>query len=301
MPLIREITPGLRAALFAVVASAVASSAGAAIDAARLAAADALFSGGRPAEAQADYEAIARDEPGNFIAHLRLGILALRRDDTEQALAQLERATELKPKDAEARRILGDAYGRAGQKKGLFGGLGLGKKCLASYRKAVELAPESVEAHASLFEFYRIAPGLAGGSKEKALAEAATLKQLEPMRGRIAFATFYVAEKQYDKAFAEFDDALKTDPDDFNALYQIGRIAAVTGQQIDRGIAALRRSLSVALPPEHEGPGRAAAQWRLGNLLEKKNERVGARAAYEAAVKLDPNFRPAAEALRKLR
>jgi tetratricopeptide (TPR) repeat protein len=120
------------------------------------------------------------------------------------------------------------------------------------------------------------------------------------MRGRIAFATFYVSDKKYDKALAEFDEVLKTQPDDFNALYQVGRLAALTGQYVDRGIASLRRCLELELPPEHNGPGKAAAQWRLGNLLEKKNDRGGARAAYESAVKLDPNFAPAAEALRKM-
>jgi hypothetical protein len=35
-------------------------------------------------------------------------------------------------------------------------------------------------------------------------------------------------------------------------------------------------------------------------LLEKKSDRVAARAAYEASAKLDPTFAPAAEALKKL-
>lgn len=273
----------------------------AAVDPARLAAAEEQFKTGRPAEAQAAYEAILKDEPTNFTAASRLGQLALRRDDTEHAISYLEKAVELDPKHSETRRILGDAYGRAAQKKGIFGGLGLGKKCLASYQKAVELDPKNIDAHGSLFDFYRMAPGIAGGNSEKALAEAAAMKQLEPMRGRIAFATFYVSEKKYDRALAEFDEVLKKEPDDFNALYQVGRLAALSGQYVDRGIASLRRCLGLPLPSEHQGPGKAAANWRLGNLLEKKNDRAGARTAYEAAVKLDPSFTPAAEALKKLK
>jgi tetratricopeptide (TPR) repeat protein len=272
----------------------------AAIDQARLDAADALFKGGKPAEAQAAYEAILKDEPGNFTAQVRLGVLALRRDEPEKAISLLEKALERQARHSETHRILGDAYGRAAQKKGIFGGLGLGKKCLGSYQKAVELDPKNIDAHASLFEFYRQAPGIAGGSTEKALAEATAVKQLDPARGRILFATFYVSEKKFDRALAEFDAVLKTTPDDYVALYQIGRLAALTGQFIDRGVTSLRRCLELA-PPSPNTPGHAAAQWRLGQILEKKNDRAGARAAYEAAVKLDPNFAPPAEALRKLK
>jgi predicted negative regulator of RcsB-dependent stress response len=48
-------------------------------------------------------------------------------------------------------------------------------------------------------------------------------------------------------------------------------------------------------------PGRAPTQWRLGQLLERKNDSAAARAAYEAAVKLDATFTPAIEALKKLK
>src|SRR5689334_8838279 len=126
---------GLRTSYFGLLAA----SAFAAIDPSRLATADEHFKNSRPADAQAAYEAIRKDDPKNFTAHLRLGVLALRRDDTDQAISFLEKAAEIDPTHSETRRILGDAYGRAAQKKGIFGGLGLGKKCLASYQKAAEL------------------------------------------------------------------------------------------------------------------------------------------------------------------
>lgn len=278
---------------------ALGSSVTAAVEQSRLDAADALFKGGKPAEAQAAYEAILKEDSSNVIAHIRLGVLALRRDDADAAIHFLEKAAKLAPTNSEVQRILGDAYGRAAQKKGIFGGLGLGKKCLAAYQKAVELDPSSVDAHGKLFDFYREAPGFAGGDAEKAAAEAAAIRKLDAWRGRLAFATLYVSQKKYEAAVGEFDAVLKEKPDDYNALYQLGRMAAMTGQFVDRGIVSLRRCLE--LTPPSGAPGHAAAQWRLGQLLEKKNDRAGARAAYEAALKLDPNFTPAADALKKLK
>ena len=178
---------------------------------------------------------------------------------------------------------------------------GLAKKCLASYQRAVELEPGNVDFHQSLFEYYRQAPGIAGGGTDKAVGEATAMKKIDPMRGRIAFATLYTGEKKFDQALAEFDEVLKSNPDDYAALYQVGRLAAVSGQFVDRGVTSLRRCLELPPPTVTNIPGHAAAQWRLGNLLEKKSDLAGARAAYEAALKLDPNFGPAAEALKTLK
>jgi len=38
----------------------------------------------------------------------------------------------------------------------------------------------------------------------------------------------------------------------------------------------------------------------MGDILEKKGDKAGARAAYSAAVTADPTFAPAIEALKKL-
>jgi tetratricopeptide (TPR) repeat protein len=235
---------------------------------------------------------------GNFF----VSQFALRRDDTERAVEFGEKTVTLAPGNAAYQAGLGDAYGRSAQKAGVmsFRTPGLAKKCLAAYQRAAALAPDNVDYHQKLFEFYREAPGFLGGGADKALAEAATIKRLDPMRGRIAFVNFYAADKKYDRALAELDDALRTTPDDYVALYHVGRLAAMSGQFLDRGAAALRRCLEFT-PSAPNSPSHAAAQWRLGNILEKKNELAAARSAYEAALKLDPNFKAAADALKKLK
>src|SRR5207253_366475 len=105
----------------------------------------------------------------------------------------------------------------------------------------------------------------------------AEIRKLDAGRGRLAFASLYASEKKYAEAFAELDETLKAAPDDYPALYQVGRLAAVSGERVDRGIAALQKCLTLAPPPN--APGHDAAHWRLGNLWEKKGDKPAARAA----------------------
>lgn len=285
----------------ALLAAAVLSSAAvlAAADLADLDAAQALVRGRKFDEARQAFEKLHVADPKHGEVNFQLGDLALRRDDTENAVKYFEKAIAAEPQVGRYHRKLGDAYGRSAQKASVFSQFGLAKKCLAAYQRAVAIDPNDLDAHSSLFEYYRQAPGIVGGGMDKARAAAAEIKRLDPDRGRLALVTLYLAEKKNDLAFAEWNEVLKATPDDYMALFQIGRTAALTGEQLDRGLASLRRCLELTAPPNR--PGHAAAHWRIGHLLEKKKDTAGARTAYETALKLDPKFTPAADSLKKLK
>jgi tetratricopeptide (TPR) repeat protein len=263
-----------------------------------LASARALYEAGKLADAQRAFEKLEMEQPDSADVHYYLGQIALRRDDADTAVAELEKATELTPDSARSHNALGDAFGRSAQKAGMFSKFGLARKCLAEYRRAVALEPNNVGFHESLFTYFVNAPSVVGGGADKAADEAAAIRKLEPKRGHLAFATVYTMDGKYELALAELDAILRSAPDDYAALYQVGRNAAISGQHFDRGLGSLRRCLELSVP---EGaPPHAAAQWRIGNILEEKGDRKGARAAYEAALKLDPKFTEASEALKKL-
>ena len=257
-----------------------------------------LYGQHRPLEAQKIFETLAAAEPANADVQFYLGRLALQRDDPEQAVTYLEKAAQLSPQDSRMQLRLGDAYGRSAQKAGLFSKMSWAGKCRTAYEKAVELDPKSIDARWSLMEFCRPAPGVVGGGLDKALVQAREIKKLDENRGRIAVAMVFTADKKYDEAFAEFDEALQANPTNYLALFQTGRLAAISGERLDRGLAVLRQCLE--LSPAEDQPPHAAAHWRIGNILEKKGDKSGARTAYEAAIKADPSFLPAVEALKKL-
>ena len=249
-------------------------------------------------EAQTLLEAAALAAPEDAETQGLLGQVFLTRGNAEGAVAALEKATALDPQSSNYQRMLGDAYGISAQKAGMLGKLGFARKCKGAYDKAVELDPKNIDARWSVMEYCRQAPAMAGGGMDAAYAQAEQIRLLDPNRGRVALATLYMSDKKAVEAFGLFDEALAANPNDYTTLYQLGRLSAMTGQRIDQGIAHLQHCLT--LEPPTGQPGHAPVNWRIGNLLEKKADKAGAKAAYEAALAIDPNFVRAIEDLRKL-
>ena len=250
------------------------------------------------AAAESAANALVAANPADAEAYVLLAGVCVTKGDADAAVAASEKAVELAPANSEFQRQLGDTYGFAAQKAGMLSKMSFAKKCRLAYEKAVELDPKNLNGRTSLLGFYQNAPSLMGGGVDKAYEQAAEIKKLDASRGRLAYTTLYAAEKKYAEAFAELEEVLKTTPDSYSALYQIGRVAALSGERIDRGVETLKKCLTLPTPPG--SPGHDAAQWRLGNLWEKKGDKPAARAAYQAAIAINPGFQQAIESLKKL-
>ncbi len=264
-----------------------------------LAAAKKLFESGRYPEARAAFEKIAAAEPQNAEVMFYLGWTAFRLNQPEESAKLLEKATALDATKSLYFHVLGDAYGVLTQRASVFGKIGWAKKCLAAYDRAVALDPGNLDARAARLSYYWHAPAIVGGGMDKARAEAEEIRQRDPVRGAQGLADLYVSEKQYAEAFAVIDRLVAQYPDNKPVQYQLGRLAAITGQQLDRGATALEAYLRYS--PQGREPGLAAAHWRLGMLYARKGDKAAARAEFEAALKLDPGFTAARESLKKLK
>lgn len=270
----------------------------------------------------------ARDAEATY--YLGRSLFGLRRFD--DAVAPLEKAAKLAPKRSEYHLWLARAYGRSAQQANVLRMPGLAKKSRVSYEEAVALDPGNLEARSDLIQFYLVAPGFMGGSVEKAREQAAEIKKRDAVRGAISFATIamnqkdeagaereleaairaapadprprlglgslYASQEKWDAAFAAFEALLTTDPDHWDALYQVGRTGAVSGRRLDRAEACLKRYL--AHPPGPDSAPLANAHYRLGMVYEHKGDKAAARAEYQKALRLDPALDDAKEALGKL-
>lgn len=99
----------------------------------------------------------------------------------------------------------------------------------------------------------------------------------------------YQESAQFDKAFEQFERMVKDHPEEGHALFQIGRTGALSGRRLDRAEQALRAYLKRT--PRAGDPPHAVAHYRLGMVLEKRGDRVGAVAEYRAALGLDKGER----------
>ena len=194
----------------------------------------------------------------------RLGKRAVQCGDYAGAMTQLERAVALAPRESDYHHWLGNSYAWAATAAPLCDKSALGRKCLAAYRRALELAPDNLAARFSLMNFYRHVPRLLGGGPARAAAEAEEIRRRDPVQGAFARAVLLGDEKKYLAAFAALAEVLRQKPDHYAANCLLGRLALASGERVSEGADALRRCLQLA-PAETDESHEAVARW-LGQL-----------------------------------
>src|ERR1022692_215536 len=127
-------------------------------------------------------------------AHFQLGAW-------DAGISACEKAAALDANNGLYHLWLGRIYGEKADRAGFFSAAGLAKKVRTEFERSVEFSPNSWQARTDLAEFYLEAPGIVGGGKEKARAQAESLMPLNPamahwVKGRIA-------ERTNDNATAE--------------------------------------------------------------------------------------------------
>lgn len=264
-----------------------------------------LFKAKRYPEARAALEKITAAEPANAAACHWLGLTLRMSSDParfEEAVQWLEKATQLEPTNAT---YLADFGGTSMEYAGrLFStsklkAIGVASTGRDAMEKSLTMDPENLQARTGLVQFYMQAPW-PFGSSSKAYAQAEEIRKRDANLGLITLVALKLNDKKYDDAFALCEARLKAVPDDFIALQQLGRTASISGLNLDRGIVALQKCLTLPPPPVYNVRP-TSVHYRLGTLLEKKGDIAAAREAYQTAIQLDATNKQAIDALAKLR
>lgn len=293
-----------------------------------------------------------------------------RRDD---AIAHAEKALAADGNNASYHAQLADALGSKTDDPnvGMFQKLSFAKHLRKEAEAALQLDPKNESANSDLLSYYLEAPGIAGGSKDRAKDLAARVVQIDPAQGyrlqmqiarkeernseletlakkafdagansfeaHMGLSSFYLSQQPpglapaeehtraalkldsqrispynslaiilaSQKRWEDLDQILaesgKTVPDDLGPHYQAAKAILLSSdtQQLGRAESFLRKYLTQ--PPEGGEPGLAAAHWRLGLVLEKQGHKEQARAELQAALKLEPDFKPAQQDLKRLK
>lgn len=291
-----------------------------------------LVDGGRFDDARTYFSTAVTAHPDSPVPRYWLGRLSLREEDWDEAIEWFEKALELDDASAEYHLWLGRAYGSKAQRASVLKQPFLAKKVRVQFERAVELDGRSVEARSDLISYYLMAPGMMGGSVEKAREQADAIVKLDPFQGHLALARVYEHEKQdelferellaasavkpdeivprfqvgflyqrlerWNDAFRTFEALVKIDRARRNALYQVGRTGALSGQNLPRAAECLETYL--ADTPATGEPPVAAAHFRLAQVYEKLGRVPQARAELETTLRLDPKHPEAKKALDKL-
>jgi tetratricopeptide (TPR) repeat protein len=289
-----------------------------------------LFERENYAEAKAFFE--KHNDGKNAQALYYLGRIGVEQEDYETAEAHLEKACALSPDTHEYVLWLGKAYGSHGREANMITKGLLAPKIHKAFARAVELKPDDVDSRQDLVSFYIEAPSFLGGSFEKAREQAAAIDALDSAEGARAFARIARVEnkpedafaalkkgseahpddvalaidsalaaqeiKRWDDSFAILEGVVSRKPDAWLAMFYIGRGAAISGENLERGAQAIEKFLAES-PKDDQFP-RDAAHNRLGQIFEKQNNAAKAREQYQTALKLNPGNKDAAAGLARV-
>lgn len=285
------------------------------------------------AEAQATFEKILAADPANDVAHFYLGKLAKRRKDWKEAITHWKQCTELKPDFAEYWGVLAEAYGRRASQNYLVAA-GCVKPARQALEQAITLAPDDLRFRLGYIKLMMAVPRILGGSVAKAREQAEEVKRRDAGAGWLVIGQIEIQEKNWkaaekalleaaaakptaveppielarllierdrsDDALRRFDELLAQNPNHPGAQVYFAKAALACDRELVRGETALQQYLALASPPP-QLPSAAEAQAMLGEFLARRGDKEGARAAFEAALKMDPDQTVARAGMKRLR
>lgn len=248
----------------------------------------------------------------------RIAVVRGQLDDAKQA-ASLCR--ERFPRDSLCYEVSGEAdLIRLLVRGGVLSKIGSARQARKALEKAVEFNPENMRARLLLVRFYSLAPWFLGGSKAKARRQVSACRAQSAAWGHEAQALYdlgvgntraavegfakaqallpherdpalflakaYIADQQPASAIATLERLVEKYPRFQEAWLELGNVAADSGLQSVRGMAALERFLDNAQDESTER--RAAAGYTLAQLYLRADRPAEAVSALEQAQTANP-------------
>ena len=151
-----------------------------------------------------------------------MGRLVYAQGNSGAAVDWFEKAVKRQDTNATYHTWLGNALGDEAQKASKLRQPFLARRVKSEFERAVELDPKLVDAREGLVGFYSVAPGIMGGSMEKAREQATAIAKLNPIRGHLQLGRVAEREKDVATAEREYQALISAYPDSVVGYYALG-------------------------------------------------------------------------------
>jgi tetratricopeptide (TPR) repeat protein len=274
-------------------------------------------------------QAITADSK-NAEAHFLLGEIFYAFSDFAKASDEAQKAIALDDSKSDYHLLLGNSLSGLLDSAGTFKKMTLAHQIRAEFERAVAENAKSIPARVALAEFLVQAPGIVGGSTDKAIDQVRQINALDVIEGHYAMAVIdvdqkkfadaeqeyraviasepkrakpyaqlafiYIQEKKDSEAPALFKRAMDMDANYLPGCFGVARSDLLSGQNLDEAERLFKKYLTRW--PEEGDPSWANTHWRLGQVYEKQGKKDAAVAEWQEALKLAPNFKPAQDSLK---
>jgi len=249
----------------------------------------ALFQQKKFAEAKSVYTKIIEKDDNNAEAHYQLGLVYLNRSnpqrDVDEAVDQLEKATDLNSNNADYQFRYGAALGEKTQHAGVIKQAFLAPKIKKAFLRAVELNPQHAQARIGLAQYYLMAPSFMGGDEEEGWKQLDEVIKLDEFQGRLVKAGFLERAKKNDEAEREYKALIISKPEDWRAWKNYGYFH-MRAEHSNDAMKCFQKYIELR-------PDTADSYQSLAEALLKKGETDLAMTNLNKSLSLDKDYVPA--------
>jgi predicted Zn-dependent protease len=171
-----------------------------------------LYGRGRFQQAAEQLRRLRDASPSDPEIRIRLGKACIKIREWDKAVQEMEKAVQLQPANAKYHLWLGRACGMRASHSSFLTAMGWARRVLREFETARKLSPADLDVRFDLLEYYLNAPGILGGGRQKAEAEAEAIARLDATKGRTARAAILIKNKEYDSARKELTQATLDNP-----------------------------------------------------------------------------------------
>jgi hypothetical protein len=128
--------------------------------------------------------------------------------DFDAAVAAADRAQAIAPDRSAVQLVVGQAYLSHARDRPSLGAIGKVKKGRAAVERAIALDGNNLEARMTLLLFLLQAPGIVGGNRDEARAQAREIARRDPRQGLLARLEVALADAQRSEILDVYHQAL---------------------------------------------------------------------------------------------